>query len=302
MRIRERLFLVAGLVVVCLVPNRLWADAGKVATSAPTVTRYEAVAEAREDRRLGFTVPGKVAHIPVKEGQHVKAGQVLMELDDRQGVLAVQLAQLVAQSHLEVEAQEQSLAMAQLEEKRLAQLLKQSAAAPIEVERAKIRAKVEAIRLAKTKEDEQEAQIKAAQAEALHEQYVCKAPCDGVVESIVVSEGELVEALKPVLRLVATDPLLIQVWVPTPDTMRLKPGDPAWIIHPLLGENKPMLGHITAIAQVADSLGKRQVRIEVPNPQGLPAGGKVSVQFVAPVAALGAAPRAGRSRAGEAQP
>ena len=83
-----------------------------------------------------------------------------------------------------------------------------------------------------------------------------------------------------VARLVVTDPLWIDVPVSTPATLSLKVGGTALVHSVLPGFEDAMTGHILHLAAVADAASNtRIVRVEMPNPRGMPAGTEVSVEF-----------------------
>ena len=84
--------------------------------------------------------------------------------------------------------------------------------------------------------------------------------------------------------LVVTDPLWIDAWVRIEQTLKLKRGDPALIRLKLPGHyDRPVQGKIIHLGQVANpSSDRRLVRIEMANPQQLPAGIEVTVSFAPP--------------------
>ena len=245
--------------------------------------QVEAVTRARYDLKLGFTVGGKVQHLAVKPGDRVKKGQLLMELEDEEGKSLVALYTIRASSDLEMRSAEAALRLAKVEEKAIRKAFENDAAKPIEVERAQIRTTQAQLELRMTAQRGLETQQQLAQAKTRHQQYVMRAPTSGVVDLISVEHGEMVEALKPILRLVTIDPLWVDAAVPTDQTLRLKRGDTAWVRSNLLGHEQTVAGKIIHLAEVADAASDtRLVRVEVPNPQLLPAGGPVSVSFEPP--------------------
>ena len=49
-------------------------------------TQYPGVTEAKEDAELAFKVLGIIEKIYVREGDHVKKGQILARIDNRIGI------------------------------------------------------------------------------------------------------------------------------------------------------------------------------------------------------------------------
>ncbi len=243
--------------------------------------QVEAVTKARHDLKLGFTVGGKVGRVLVKPGDTVEQGQVLMELEDEEGKALVELYTIRVNSDLEARSAKAALQLAQVEERAIRKAFENDAAKPIEVERAQIRTTQAKLELSMAYQRGEETKHQLNQASSRHDQYLMKATTAGVVDLISVSEGELVETLKPVLRLVVIDPLWIDASVPTDQTLHLKPGDPAWVQVHLLGSSaQPIQGKILHLAQVADAASDtRIVRVEMPNDRDLPAGGPVTITF-----------------------
>lgn len=257
---------------------------GSPAAGAPV--EYDAIAMARQDLKLGFTVGGKVKKVNVTAGQSVKAGHQLIQLEDEEKRSLVEVYEIRAASDLEYQAAIAKQHLADLEEARLVELVQKNAAAKFELERAHISAVVAKLESELAKRTTAEISEQLRQAKAQLDQYTLKAPETGFIDEITVADGEMVEAGKPVLRLVVADPLWVEVAVPTNITMSLKEGDPAWVRIKLPGQEQPVQGKILYLRQVADSAADRRlVRIEISNPKLLPAGVSVGVTFESPVEA-----------------
>lgn len=253
------------------------------AIAAPALAQVDAVTTARYDLKLGFTVGGKISKLNVKAGDKVEAGQVMLELEDEEGKALVELYQLRAVSDIEVKAAAENLALSKVEEKATRQAYERNAANPIELERAQVKVRVQQCELDLANRQREEVQRQLRQAVAKHEQYQLRAPTAGVVDLVNVEIGESVEPLKPVLKLVVKDPLWVDASVPLAQTLKLKVGDTAWVQSKLPGFDQPVMGKILHLAEVADAASDtRLVRIEVPNPQGVPAGAHVMVRFAPP--------------------
>ena len=52
-------------------------------TATPALAQVDAITTASYDLRLGFTVDGKLRDVPVKAGDNVKKGDLLMALSPR---------------------------------------------------------------------------------------------------------------------------------------------------------------------------------------------------------------------------
>ena len=252
------------------------ADAGAVS---------EAFTQPRHDLALAFTVAGMVTSVPVEPGDRVKKGQVLIQLQDKEGEAQIKILELQDASNVSVESAEAALKMATWEWARLKEIYEADPNSPrLEVERAEIQKQISKLQLDQAKLEKAQLVHQLERARATHARYTLTAPLDGVVELVAVAEGETVEQLKPVLMLVVTDPLWIDAWVPTEQTLKLERGGPAWVRLKLPGlHGKLVQGNIIHLGQVADpSSDRRLVRVEMANPQQLPAGIEVAVSFDKP--------------------
>ena len=252
-------------------------------TSQAPSGEISAVTRARHDLKLSFPVAAVVQEVMCKPGDAVKAGDVLIELEDKEGAALIELYAMRAESDLQIDASVMQKKQAEVERDAMLEIKRQDAATEIEVDRAVLNAEIKAIELDLAKMQKDEAALQLAQAVARHERYVMRAPADGRVEEIVVEKGEAVESLKPVLRLVVADPLRVDAAVPIAKTLDMKVGDTVWVTPKLAGHDKPIAGTIIYMAAVADaSSNTRNIRVELPNKGGLPAGLHVQVSFEKP--------------------
>ncbi len=247
------------------------------------IVEVEAVARAKHDVELGFTIPGRVADVLVSPGDVIEPGRTLVRLEAAEGVALISYHELRAGSTLSIDLAEAELAMARIEEQRVLDSFERNAAAQFEVESAKLRTRRSELELQAARQTQAEAQAQLDQARARHDAYTLRSPIAGVVERVLISPGETVEQLRAVVRIVATDPLIIEAPTPTEDTLPLHVGDPAWALYDIGGADSVLQGRITYLAQVADAASDtRLVHIEVANPNKLPAGRIVRVRFVKP--------------------
>ena len=239
----------------------------------------------RHDLNLAFTVPGMVATVSVKPGDHVKKGQILIELEDKEGQAQIDILELQNKSNVAVDSAEAALRMSRWELGKVQGLLERDAVSHLEVERAQIQEKISYLQLEQAKLEKAQLVHQLARARATHARYTLTAPLDGIVEQVVVSAGETVEQLKPVLRLVVIDPLWIDAQMPIEATLKLRVGAPVWLQLELPDYvDTPVAGRIIHLGQVADNAsGRRLVRVEMPNGDSLPAGVELKVSFEQPV-------------------
>jgi RND family efflux transporter MFP subunit len=190
---------------------------GVVVASAEVLPELEA--------HLSFVIAGTVREIMVQEGDSVQAGQTLMALNAPALEYAVQQAEAAARA---AEFEYQYWVPARLDrppERRLLaeQVLRQA-------ERA----------------------LDVTRARAL--QAVLSAPFDGVVVSIDVSAGELVQPSQIVLTLASLDRLqIVTTDLSERDVTRLAPGQPALISIDALG--REFAGSVLSVAPKSETVG-----------------------------------------------
>lgn len=102
-------------------------------------------------------------------------------------------------------------------------------------------------------------------------------PLTGRVEEVAIEPGEAAQPLTPVIRVVKTDPLWIDVPVPLAQARGLRPNGTARVTFPGKRQAAGRIVHVSSVADAAS--GTLRVRVEVPNPSRRPAGEHVTVSF-----------------------
>ena len=170
-----------------------WVAVSTVATlalaSAPALSQSQSprsnevggVTRPSQERKLSFSTQGVVAQAPLKEGDVVKAGQVIIVQDDVIDKKELERLELTANSNARVEAAEADLAVKKAELKR-----KEDAGpggfneAEMDVARNDVTLREKQLQVAK--EDKQEAKIKAEQQAQKVKKLSLASPIDGIVE------------------------------------------------------------------------------------------------------------------------
>jgi len=261
-----------GSWIICVVTltmlNAAFSDMGIRAITNPSA-----------DRTLSYVQPGCIAKVYFKEGERVKAGQVLVQQDD--AVEQIQLAQLEAVSEdiTQIQASEASLAQKRVDLKKLEKAAALNAATELELEHAKLNVKIAELSLQLANFEHEQAKRKYNEVKVQIEKMRLKSPIDGRIENIHVETGESIDALADVVRVVQIDPLWIDVPVPLVKATALSHGKTARVRFP--DPNMVSIeGRIIYIAAVADAASSTlRVRIEVPNKSKRPAGEHVEVIF-----------------------
>lgn len=231
---------------------------------------------------LSFIQPGNIAQVLIKEGDAVKAEQLLIQLDN-----AAEQAQLLrvkaeSEDRTQIEAAEASLAQKKIDLKRLEWAGERGSATELEVEHARLDVKIAELSLKVAQFEHKQNELKYKEAQIRVDNMSLKSPIAGTIDKIDVEVGEAVRGLAGVVRVVKTDPLWIDVHVPLAEGRTLKLEQIAQVKFP--GSEKEVSeGKIIYISTVADAASSTlRVRIEVLNESNRPAGEHVRITFPIP--------------------
>jgi RND family efflux transporter MFP subunit len=192
-----------------------------------------AVVEPNKVVTVSAEVGGRIERIPIEEGSRVHSGDLLVQLN----------TDLILPEYESAKAQAER---DQIEFDRITNLSKENAATQRELDNATsqraiskarfdgIRARLERIRIV--------------------------APTTGVLNDLLVEEGEYVDAGKPVAQVVDSDTVKVVVEIPELDIAFFSIGDKAQIF--ARGLTEPLTGIITFISELADSK-TRTTRTEI---------------------------------------
>ena len=259
----------------------LLAAAGSLAAQ----DKIEAVTKPSGDTVLSFVRPGQVAEVLVKEGDAVKAGQVLMRQDDKAELAQMEQLKAQAEDDTQIRAAEAKLAQTRVDLKKTEGARKEGAATDLEVDHAKLEVTMAELSLELYQFEQEQAKRKYQEMRLQIDRMRVVSPIDGVVERLLVEPGESVEAAGKIAQVVQIDPLWIDVAVPLAIARTLKRGESNAAVE-FEGKDSARRssfnGKIIHIAAVADSAsGTLTVRVECPNAARRPAGEHVYVSFPA---------------------
>jgi RND family efflux transporter MFP subunit len=256
-----------------------------LAAAAPLAAqdKIEAVTKPSQDTVLSFVRPGQVAEVLVKEGDAVKAGQVLMRQDDKAELAQMEQLKAQAEDNTRIRAGEAKLAQTRVDLKKTEGARKEGAATELEVDHAKLEVTMAELSLELAKFEQEQAKRKYQEMRLQIDRMRVVSPIDGVVERLLVEPGESVEAAGKIAQVVQIDPLWIDVAVPLAIARKLKRGESNAVAEFDGADPARRLsfnGKIIHIAAVADSAsGTLTVRVECPNAARRPAGEHVYVSF-----------------------
>lgn len=171
---------------------------------AGELTSYDGVVEAERQAQMAAQVSGTVTEIRVRPGDHVKAGQVLLRLDDQQA------HQAVAAGSAQALAAQATLTEASQDEHRQQQLFAQGYISQAALDRAEAR-----FHSAQAVAQAQQAQASESRTAAGY--YVLRAPFDGVVADIPANVGDMAQPGRPLLN--CYDPTHLRVTAQLPQSV-----------------------------------------------------------------------------------
>jgi multidrug efflux system membrane fusion protein len=206
--------------------------------------RVSGLTEADKRAVLATRVAGVISELPVRQGQHVKAGDLILMLDAEDKVSSVANARaLLSQRRAELDAAERLAKSGNLPKLQLDTAKSNLAAA--------------------------QSQLETAQAEL--DRNEVRAPFDGVVDRVPVELGSAVMQGGEVATVLALDPVIARGEVSERDLGYVKIGDRASV---RLVSGKTVDGTVRYISRDASSATRTfRVEVAVPNADGaIPAG------------------------------
>jgi RND family efflux transporter MFP subunit len=202
---------------------------------------------------VAFQVPGRAVKVLHREGDPVRKGQVLAELD------AVNLAHALEAAHAQVGAARAGANQADQEFRRMKQLFDSESLAPNDF------AKFTAARDASREQLQQAIAGEGVARKNLTEAKLV-APINGFVVRRMVEPGVMVAAGQPVFEIAALDPIEVNVGVPETDVNLIKAGQSATLTVPAL-PGRSFQGTVRLVNLSADPATRTYMtRILVPNP------------------------------------
>jgi len=234
------------------------------------------------DVTLSFIQPGRIARVHVKEGDLVKENQLLVQMDSAAEKEQLEMIREESEDTTQIETQQASLVQKREYLKSLEWAAERGAATEAEIEDARLDVKITEFSLKTAEFKHEQSKRKYKEAKIRFDNLRIKSPIAGKVNKVEVEVGESINSLADAVRVVRTDPLWIDVHVPLETYNTLRLDQSAQVIFPD-NTQEAQTGMIIFISTVADAASSTlQVRIEVPNKSGRPAGQQVRVQFLNP--------------------
>ncbi|HEY8749499.1 MAG TPA: efflux RND transporter periplasmic adaptor subunit [Tepidisphaeraceae bacterium] len=265
--------------------------------SEDTSTPFPAITSPSQKRQQNFDVPGVVQKLLVKEGDVVKAGELLAEQNIEGDEAHLRSLELQSKATgLEIEAAKAQEGKDQVDLERKEKMLLSKSANIGDVEEARLQVHIDSLKgqSAVFKQDQSQADL--LEQKARIKQKKLNSKIDGIVSEINTHEGELAnnDTQHPTITIVKNDPLYVEVWLPAPLVTRLKADSLKTVLQvQYVDEDKAGKwrdAKIHFIRPQADAQSNMEyVQLEMPNPEGRSSGLQVMVRMPTGAAPVGAA-------------
>ena len=222
------------------------------------------------DVTLSVSVPGRLSRILKKEGDQVRAGEEIMELDKDLETLEVDRRRLIWQSGMELEEARQRLATAtQLLQSTRTLYTGTHAVSREGLLLKELDASVAALEVQRMRDAQQQHEIEFEIAQARLAQRTVLAPFDGVIVKVFVDIGDQCNPEAPLARIVDNSRCRLIAQLDAASSRGLVEGASVRISVPSTLQSAPTQGLVEYIAPVVDpSSGLREVKILFDNPDG----------------------------------
>jgi len=230
---------------------------------------------------LGFKVAGKVAEVPVSEGDRVRAGQVLALLDSRDLDVAVSSATAAVESARAAAGEARANRVkADKDLARARDLLSEGAATRQQLDAAEAAFQVGVAQVAAAEAQMHQAESTLAQAVLARSYATLTAPEAGQVTEKIHHPGEMVTMGASVVTIANLDTLKVHAPVDETQVGAVRPGDTV-LVKVYTFDNRTFPGVVTDVSPSGDFATRKDwgaqrrdirtfdVTARVPNPDGL---------------------------------
>lgn len=254
---------------------------------------YPGLLQPLHDVTLSSGVGGVVASRRVRPGSQVRAGQVLMVLDDRLQSVEAQRRRVILDDTSELKATEERLRISRGLYEDAKKVFDKTGSisrdelARLEAEYLATQGRLEQLQAQKKRE-----RLEQQGAEQEQQMRQLVAPVAGVVTKVDIEPGEFAKAGEPLVRLVDASTLVFKANLPMAAVGGLKPG----AVVPVLVEDGAQVARVVArltfVSPVADAAsGLVEVRARIANPHNrLRAGSKALLHLASGRGAEGRLP------------
>lgn len=224
------------------------------------------VSRPHREADLSVAVPGLVARIPVKEGQEVAEGDVLLELGREQELLERKRRELLQENRAEILAAEARLNTARSEVEATKTLFEQTrSVSREELDRKQLQLSLAEAELTQAHMNKDREKIELEMARESVEQRLLRAPHPGIITEILIEEGEGCEPLQPLMRLVDVTRLIVTANLEAEQLNRFTPGQNVRVSLPTregVREREGKVRYVSPVVDRASGLGILRVDLD----------------------------------------
>jgi RND family efflux transporter MFP subunit len=240
---------------------------------------YAAITQPSERAELAFPVNGLVAEVIAREGTRVETGQPIMRLDDRIERQNLKVLTLEAESDLAVKAKQATLDTKRVILERVKWQREQNVASDLELEQAELEVVVGELELQQAHHEMEKKRLEKERQELQVEQMTITSKFAGIIESLVLDVGEVVDPYKPALTVVQNNPLHVELTLPSGTAQKLDMEKPVTVKY-VGEEDKKLEAKVIFISPMVDAASDTQfVRMELPNPEERESGLQMIVEI-----------------------
>lgn len=240
---------------------------------SPDMGPFPAISRPSDFRELAVAVRGRVDRVHVAPGDTVGIGDELLTLEDSVQRRTIDLAKLAAGDDSSIRNSTLLLNHWSEEVRLTLESKDQGGASENELRDARLKLGQSEIALESSKLQLAQAGVELDREMARLDEMRVVSPIVGTVLDVHKRKGETADEQTKVITVISTNPLWLEVNVPTRDAMRLRTGDSATVRWQDLDDGPQMPGRIIFISPAGHAGARQiQVRLEVANTTGLPSG------------------------------
>ncbi len=259
---------------VCFILPGILGMNGLTASAAKTLM-ISGITEPIHDQIVSSVVSGAIDKFHYAEGDRVKKGDVIIELDKKQEELEAARRLLVYESKVELDSAEQRVKTLKVDyegTKRLYESTK--SVSKDELDKKELEYMIAIAEYERLKVGEERERIEYEMAKEQIDRRIIKAPIDGIITEIIRHEGEICDAIQPLLRIVDVSQFYFVGHVASNESTRLRLGQETGLILELGDTDLHFTGKIAYISPITDpASGLRKIKaLFVNNQQQAPPG------------------------------
>jgi len=241
---------------------------------------YDCVIEPFETVEMSSQVRGILEEVLVNRGDKVSKGQLIAKLVSAVEESSVQMAKARANTYIDIKVKHARLELSKRTFERVLGLHNKKMISALEKDEAETAVYVAEFDEKKSRFDKTLAQLEFNQAVEILNLRFLKSPIDGLVVKRYKSPGEYIEE-DPIVKIVQTDPLRVEVIAPLAVFGQIKIGDEA-IIRPEIPIGSQYIAKVIIVDQVVDpSSATFGIRLELSNHNHeIPSGLQCDIEFI----------------------